>query len=474
MHERPPVVAVLGHVDHGKTTLLDYIRKTSVAAREAGGITQAIGAYETTHNGKRITFIDTPGHEAFSNMRAHGARVADLAILVVAADDSVKPQTLDALKHLNEAKLPFIVAINKMDKPGADVEKTKKDLSQNGVYLEGYGGNVSWHPISAKTGDGVSDLLDLVLLASEMEGLTYDPAAPAAGAVLSARLDPKRGVQVGIILENGTLTTGQWIATASASGKVKLLEDFTGKRAAALIPSAPALIVGFEKLPKLGEPFFAGADAAVMKALAMAAVAPAARAEKPKEGELEILIKADEAASLEALEDLIQKIAASESATIGVLSASVGDIHETDIKGAEMGTGLVVGFRVKADGAAQNLAQARHITLLLSPIIYELEDAIRKYVRGAIVRERRAIEILAVFGTPKGKERVVGGRVVLGPVRNQEAFEIWQDKRLIGAGRILNLQSGRKDVAEAAAGVEAGLLVESEAPIKVGYRLVFS
>lgn len=481
--KRPPIVAIMGHVDHGKTTLLDYIRKTNVASREAGGITQSMGAYEITHAGKKITFIDTPGHEAFSKMRAYGAQIADLAILVVAADDGVKPQTLNALKHIQEAKIPFVVAVNKIDKPNTDIEKVKMDLSQNGVYLEGFGGDISWHSISAKTGDGINDLLDLVLLASELENLTYETDGPASGIVLSARLDPKRGLSVGVVLQNGTLASGEHIATGSASGKIKILENFLGKRSAALEPSAPAIVMGFEKLPRIGETFFAGKDITAVSALAAGILKTPAVNDgtigaskipgEKNDNEIRIVVKADEAASLEALTDLIRRIAELESSLIKVLTSSVGNIHEGDVKTAESGEALIVSFRSKPDTAAKNLANAKKVTILASQIIYELEDSLRRYIKSATSKERRSIEILAVFGQAKGKERVVGGKVLVGPIKNQEPFEVWQEKRLIGKGRIINLQSQRKDITEATANQEVGLMVESEEPIKVGNKLIF-
>ncbi|KKT56520.1 MAG: Translation initiation factor IF-2 [Candidatus Wolfebacteria bacterium GW2011_GWA1_44_24] len=239
---RPPIVAVLGHVDHGKTSLLDFIRKTNFVAREAGGITQSIGAYEIIHNGKKITFIDTPGHEAFSKMRSRGAIAADLAILVVAADDGVKPQTKESIEILNSAKTPFVVAVNKIDKSNADIEKTINDLTANGVLLEGRGGNVSWQAISAKTGQGVDELLDLVLLAAEMENLTYNPDADAGGVIIEAKSDNRRGIVVSVIAENGILKIGDKIATFGAGGKIKILENFLGEKTAELRPSSPALI----------------------------------------------------------------------------------------------------------------------------------------------------------------------------------------------------------------------------------------
>jgi len=279
---RSPIVVVMGHVDHGKTSLLDYIRKTNVVSREAGGITQSIGAYEIIHypggsesqnnadktrtnaeRGKRITFIDTPGHEAFSKMRSRGARVADLAILVVAADEGVKPQTTESIKTLLETKTTFVVAITKIDKPNADIDKVKNELTSAGVLLEGYGGSVSCEPISAKSGDHVNELLDLLLLASEMEDLSYDPAAPAEGIVLESKMDKRRGLEATVIVKNGTLRQGEPIATQSGKGKIKILEDFAGKAQKELVPSAPALVIGFSELPQAGERFVTGEAANV-------------------------------------------------------------------------------------------------------------------------------------------------------------------------------------------------------------------
>lgn len=495
--KRPPIVAIMGHVDHGKTTLLDYIRKTNVAGKEAGGITQSMGAYEITiptqtqvGSGPRpqasgkITFIDTPGHEAFSKMRAYGAQIADLAILVVAADDGVKPQTINALKHIQEAKIPFVVAINKTDKPNADIEKAKMDLSINGVNLEGFGGDISWHGISAKTGEGVNDLLDLVLLASEMENLTYDTEETASGVILSARMDPQRGLSVGVVLRNGILGTGQFIGAGTTSGKIKILENFLGKNTKTLEPSAPAIVMGFEKLPNVGETFFAGKDLEIVTKLARGILkttsdgdikntTPQIPGEK-NENEIKIVVKADEAASLEVLLDLIARIAESENSLIKILESSVGNIHEGDVKTADSGEALIVSFRSKPDAAAKNLAGAKKVTILAFQIIYELEDSLRKYIKSATSKERRALEVLAVFGKAKGKERIVGGKILLGPVKNQETFEVWQEKRLICTGRIINLQSGRKDIQEAITNQEVGMLVESEEPIKVGNKLIFS
>ncbi len=472
---RPPIIAVMGHVDHGKTTLLDYIRKTNLASREAGGITQAIGAYEIVHNGREITFIDTPGHEAFSNMRAHGANIADLAILIVAADDGVKPQTKEALETILKSKTPYIVAINKIDKNNADIEKTKNDLLQLGVFLEGYGGNISYHLISAKTGEGVNELLDLILLATELENLEIDYVA-ISGVIITSRMDPRRGILSGVILKNGVLKVGQYIGTASASGKVRSIETSVGEKANEIQPSSPALIIGFEKLPDVGEEFAAGDESAVaefvklVSAREKAVKEPAAASPEGQET-LNVILKADETASLEALKNLILKL--SLGLTVKIVDQNVGDLTENDVKRAINTDSVIIGFKMKMDRAAANLASTQKAMIIESPIIYELETALKEYAKKIVPKELRRLEVLAVFGNAKGKERVVGGKVILGPVKNQEPFEIWQDKKLIGQGKIKNLQSQHKDAAQVETGVEAGLLVESDEPIKVGHHLLF-
>jgi len=313
---RPPIVVVMGHVDHGKTTLLDNIKKTNIAAREAGGITQSIGAYEITHNPstgsgqiKKITFIDTPGHEAFSKMRTRGAKIADLAILIVAADDSVQPQTKESIKILEETKTPFIVAINKIDKPGADVEKVKNDLMQNNVFLEGAGGNISWQKISAKNGEGVNELLDLILLAAEMESFTYNPSVNASGIILEAKMDNRRGITATGIVKNGILEYGDEIATSSACGKIKLLEDFKGESIKKIEPSSPVLILGFNTLPEIGEEFISGnIEPMLMEKKEIIAKPSAEIIKNDRRPFLNLIIKSDGSGSLEALLEIIKSL----------------------------------------------------------------------------------------------------------------------------------------------------------------------
>ncbi len=461
-------------MDHGKTTLLDYIRKSSVAAREAGGITQSIGAYEIEHNGRKITFIDTPGHEAFSRMRGYGAKIADLAILIVAADDSVKPQTKDALKYILNEKIPFVVAINKIDKPGANIEKVKSDLMQSQVLLEGYGGSVSWHAISAKTGEGVSGLLDLLLLAADVENLEYDEKLPAEGSIVSVKLDSRRGLVVGAIIYDGTLRVGENIAASEVTGKVKILENFLGKGVKLLVPSAPALIVGFEKAPRIGDIFVAGEDANERVKKVTAHTIPQKNVDQSysdTEDRVKVILKADEVASLEALEDMISRL--NKTMPLVTITSSIGNIHETDVKDAGSTGAVIVGFRVKADRAAENLAEGAQTRLFLSPIIYELEKQIIIHTKRMNPAQAHTITIVRIFGEAKGKERVIGGKVTLGPIKNQEEFEVWNDVKMIGTGKILNLQSNRANATSVETGAEVGLLVESETTIKPGHRLLF-
>lgn len=474
---RPPIAVIMGHVDHGKTTLLDYIRSTNVALREAGGITQSIGAYEIEHSGQKITFIDTPGHEAFSKMRARGARVADLAILVVAADDGVKPQTKDALKYILAEKVPFVVAINKIDKPGADIDKAINELMQLGVYLEGRGGDVSWHAISAKTGEGVSDLLDLLLLASELEDIHCTGDHVSSGIVISVKSDAKRGVMTSVIVKNGSLEQGSMIATHTANGKVKILENYLGKTAKEIIPSAPAIVFGFENSPKVGEVFCAHRDEKILRASLEQFEREQQEATKSliEEGDVSkrvpIFLKADELGSLEVLKDTIESLVT--TLPIIVVKASVGAITENDTKDAEGMKATIIGFHTKIDKAAQNMRETKKINIITSDIIYELVDSLTEYAKNAIEKEKRTLEILGVFGQPKGKERVIGGKVLCGPILRNESFEVWHGSRKTGEGRILNLQSNKKDISEAEKDMEVGMLVECESDIRIGNHLIF-
>lgn len=461
----------MGSVDHGKTTLLDYIRKANVAAKEAGGITQSVGAYEIEHQTpntqqiQRITFIDTPGHEAFSKIKSRGAQIADIAILVVAADDGVQPQTKEAIKIIQESETPFIVAINKIDRV-PDPAKVKNGLMQAGVLLEGYGGNISYQPISAKTGQGVEDLLDIILLAAEVEHLDYEPSHHASGIVLEAKMDSRRGVIATLIITDGTLRTGDEIAAGSSQGKVKILENFLGKKVDSLAPSAPAVVIGFETLPKAGDKFHIGGaqETAAVPKKAMKAIL----SKEAKEGIVNLILKADVTGSLEALSQVIKSLPTKEGQTLEIIEETVGDITDGDIKLALSTKSLIIGFKTKATKAAEALARAQSVKIVQSEIIYDLVKVVeetlasigKKVVKGKL-------EILATFGKKRGQQ-IIGGKVAQGNILNNAVLEIERKGEIIGTGKVINLQQVKKDVKTVPAGNECGLLFNSETEIKVG------
>jgi len=471
--KRPPVVVVVGHVDHGKTSLLDHIRKTNVVAKEAGGITQTIGAYEIEHGGRKITFIDTPGHEAFSKMRVRGAHVADVGILVVAGDEGVKPQTKEALKALQDSETPFVVAVTKMDKPNSDMERIKNDLTANGVLLEGYGGNISYQGVSSKTGDGVHELLDLILLSADLEGLEYTPDVKGRGVVLEAKLDNRRGNMVTVVLKDGKMAKADLIATPSAKGKVKVLENFLGKQEKELVPSSPAVILGFESLPQVGEEFMVGdlseEDLAKVKKF------EAKKEEVPTAAQkqvIRVILKADVAGSLEALIDLLRKIKLPENQALEIINQSVGEISDGDVKDALVTNSIILGFRIQANKAAENLARTHNVLIITDEIIYKLVERIENdFKELGKSKFSGELEILAVFSA-KGNKQTIGGRVNRGQIRVKSWIEVQRGDEMIGRGKVLNLQQKKNDVNAVDAGNECGLIFESEVVIKVGDKLL--
>ncbi len=490
MVKRPPVIVIMGSVDHGKTTLLDYIRKTNVAAKEAGGITQSVGAYEIEHQTsnieqvQHITFIDTPGHEAFSKMKARGAKIADIAILVVASDDAVQPQTKEAIKIIQAAKIPFIVAINKIDKV-PDTDRAKNELMQAGVLLEGYGGNISNQPISAKTGQGVNELLDLVLLTAEMENLTYDPKATGQGFILEAKMDSRRGAVATAVIKNGSIRQGDYIKAHDAFGKIKILENFLGKQIKEAAPSSPVRILGFETLPKVGEEFLAGPDIKPNTANPLAVslsnppmIKPAigkpaiAKTAAEKEGTVRLILKADVTGSLEALAEIIKGLPKKEEREIEIIDEGVGEITDGDVNLAISTKAIIIGFKVGANKAAETLARTQNIKIIQSEVIYELLKAVEEamaFFGKKIARGK--LEVLAVFDK-KGAKQVIGGRVTEGSILNNAVLEVERRNGILGNGKVVNLQQAKKDVKNVPAGNECGMLFDSRVEIKVGDQLV--
>lgn len=475
---RSPIVVVLGHVDHGKSSLLQYIRKTEMLKKEAGGITQATGAYEVLYHDKRITFIDTPGHEAFGKMRSRGANVADIAILVVAADDGVKPQTKESIQILKQAKLPFIVAINKIDKNNADPERVKKDLAQYEVQLEGYGGDISFELISAKTGEGVEKLLDLILFAVEFQDLTYNPSVRARGVIIEAKRDKFRGNVVTAIVKDGTLRNGDEIFTSTTRGKVKSLQNFLRENETELQPSSPALILGFEELPEIGEEFTTDAEAILSAKSEAGASVP-----KPKKAgedeELIIILKADTAGSLEAASQIIGALSEDE-VVVRIWNSGVGNITDSDVKDASAAHATIIGFNTSADKAVEVLAQNQNVKIITSNIVYDLVDKAKAELqRIKIPPPIGILEVLKIF-SQKNSTQLIGGRVLEGEFRNKSYLDISRgdpsagsrQDHVLGHGRVKSLKSGKQDASRVEAGKECGVLVDSPVVIEVGDKIV--
>lgn len=480
---RPPVVVVMGHVDHGKTTLLDAIRETEVAQGEAGGITQGIGAYEVLHSGKKITFIDTPGHEAFFAMREHGIKVADVVLLVVAADDSVRPQTKEVIKHILDTKVPFIVVVNKIDKSGAVIDKVKKDLSDNGVLIEEWGGKVPVAMVSARDKKGIAELMDLILLVAELEELKYSPEKSGEGYVIESNFDARRGVMATIIVTDGMLKVGDLIVCGTSYGSIKVMEDDAGKSIPEAIPCRPVRVVGLaDTTPMVGE-----------KCLVVSSVTEAQKivedhkkshaeflekikiepAGQPKV--LPIVVKAAALGCLEALVSVLKQIN-SDRVGLKLLGCDVGDINQSDIKKAENVGAKVLGFRVKANKETSNYAEQRGVEVKTFEIIYDFVEGVKVFMSQLldpeiIKNEIGKIEILAIFRTDKSR-MIIGGKITSGKLKKGLKFEMQRKGVSIGLGKIVGLQKGKEAQDEVREGNEAGLQIESDAVIEVGDILV--
>ena len=475
--QRPPIVVVMGHIDHGKTKILDWYRKTKLVEEESGGITQHIGAYEVLHEGKKITFIDTPGHEAFSKMRSRGARVADIAVLVVAADEGVKPQTKEAMEIIKTNKLPFVVAINKIDKSEVNIKHVKQQLAEAEVLVESYGGKIPSVELSAKTGEHMDDLLEVLLLLSEIEHLEFNPEK-TEGVVIESHLDPRRGNTSTLLLRNGVVRQGNFLAIGKSVEVIKILENFLGKPIAEASASSPIRLAGLSQLPDVGDVFLGlktktEAENYIknlpIESPVKAAVSTVNGTERPV---FNIILKTDVAGSREVLEDLLKKM---ENASIGiaVLKSEVGNINESDAKLA-LATKLVtiVGFRVKIDASARELAGRSNIHIVEKDIVYEVIEAVKKLAEEMIPPEviRTKIgktRVLKIFKRERQKQ-IVGGRVDEGVIRKDTKVDILRLKDLIGTGVITNLQQGKQEASEIRKGLEFGVMLESKTEIAEG------
>ena len=486
---RPPVVVIMGHIDHGKSTLLDYIRKTNIVEGELGGITQHISAYEVIHSPlnseqeKKITFIDTPGHESFSKMRERGAQIADIAVLIVSAEDGVKPQTIEAWKTITANKIPCIVAINKIDKTNANIQKTKTELAENEIYLENYGGKIPFVEISAKNGTGVDDLLSLINILAEMEDFKGDKDENASGLVIETNLDSKRGIQATLIIKNGSLRKGMIVVVEDSVCSTNIMENFLGKIINEAAFSSPIRLIGFDKMPRIGAEFKSFKTKKEVEKyirefdFSRSDLGDSKRSDlfPPEDGTkkiIPIILKADIAGSIEAIEKEINKIR-NENAEFKIVQKGVGPISESDIKTISGGENiLVIGFNVKIDKSAVELADKRGITISFFDIIYKMTE----WLEVEMEKRRPKIETIETTGSSKvlkvfshTKERqIVGGRVLKGRIVLDKIVKIMRRDFEIGRGRIVNLEKAKMKVKEVEEGTEFGMMIESKTEIVEG------
>ncbi|MDR3899479.1 MAG: translation initiation factor IF-2, partial [Duodenibacillus sp.] len=488
---RPPVVTIMGHVDHGKTSLLDYIRRAKVAAGEAGGITQHIGAYHVKTPRGIVTFLDTPGHEAFTAMRARGAQATDIVILVVAADDGVMPQTLEAIAHARAANVPLVVAINKIDKPEANIERVKSELVQNGVLPEEYGGDVPFCPVSAKTGKGVDELLENVLLQAEMLELKAPAEGPAKGVVIESRLDKGKGPVASVLVQAGLLKKGDIVLAGQAFGRVRAMVNEMGKQAVSAGPSIPVEIQGLSDVPSAGDEFLVVPDERRAREVALfrqgkyrevtLAKRHAAKLENifadAAEGEvktLSLIIKADVQGSTEALVHALTKLSTAE-VRVQIVHSAVGGISETDVNLAAASHAVIIGFNVRADTQARKLAEQESVDIRYYNIIYDAVDDVKAAMSGMLSPEKREtmigmLEIRQVIRVPK-VGFIAGCRVLEGVVRRNANARLLRDNVVVWTGELASLRHFKDDVREVQAGNECGLSLKGYDDIKVNDQL---
>lgn len=478
---RAPIVTILGHVDHGKTTLLDTIRKANVAAGEAGGITQKISAYQVKKHGKMITFIDTPGHEAFSGMRQRGVSIADIAILVVAADDGVRPQTKEVIEFIKIKKLPVIVAINKIDKPDAKPDRVKQELAENGILFEGWGGDVMCIEISAKNNLNIDKLLEAILLVAEVEEFRADEKRDGLAVVLESHLDPQKGPVATILVKTGTLKVGQDIISGSAFGRVRRLEDFMGKNRDTAGPSLPAILYGFNEAPQVNDvvQVVSGKSLARLKSqealLKEGEVKKVMKKEDENIKKVHVLLKADVQGSLEAIEQILGAIAHPE-VMIEHVASGVGAITESDVRMAASSRAFIYGFNVEPTPVAKRIAETGKVTIKTFNIIYKLVEAIKSEMSALLPPEiirtdLGRLSVLAVFKTGK-KDMIIGGRVSEGKLVRGSLLEVKRGDEIIGEGKMGNLQQNKKNADEVGQGNECGVVFDGLVKIQVGDTLL--
>jgi len=490
---RPPVVTVLGHVDHGKTSLLDAIRHTNVVGGESGGITQHIGAYQIKHNGRRITFLDTPGHEAFTAMRARGAHITDIAVLVVAADDGVMPQTVEAINHARAAHVPIIVALNKIDKPNARPEMVKQQLADHGLVPDDWGGDTMVIPVSAKMKIGLDDLLEAILLVADDVGVKANPNRPAIGTVLEGRLDKRRGPLATVLVQNGTLKTGDVVVVGKTWGKVRVLEDENGIRHRTAPPATPTVVVGLHDVPEAGDMLQVVQDERTARAIAEKRQEDARKrtlsrtklrslddfASAIREGEakeLNVVLKTDVQGSIEPIVTSIERLN-TDGLKVNVIHAAAGNISESDVNLALASNAIVLGFRVSADTAARRVAEMEGLEIRIYDIIYELVDEVEKALQGLLEPTFEEVvigeaEVRQVFDI-SNIGRIAGCYVTKGVARRNARVRVYRGEEKLYDGEIDSLKRFTEDVREVRQNYECGLKIAGFDGVEVGDRLVF-
>ena len=493
--ERPPVVTVMGHVDHGKTSLLDAIRQTQVAAGEAGGITQHIGAYQVSHDGKTLTFLDTPGHEAFTAMRARGASVTDVAVIVVAADDGVMPQTVEAIDHARAAHVPILVAVNKIDKEGADPNRVRTELAQQDLNPEEWGGDTVYADVSAKTKDGLDNLIEMILLVTDLEELGANPNAPASGAVVEAELDPGRGPVTGVLVQRGTLHVGDAVVAGPVWGKVRAMLDDKGERVEEATPGTPVEVLGFDGVSEAGEHVQVVENERKARQLAQERETRLKteqlarrqarkvtleevfqRASEGQLNELNIVLKADVSGSLEALQDEIAKLP-QEQVPVNVIHAQTGGINESDVMLAAASDAVIIGFNVRPLAEARRAAEQEGVDIRTYTVIYKVTEELRAAMEGLLEPEEveEAVGQAEVKQTFKASRvgTIAGCLVTDGKVTRTAGVRLVRDGTIVWSGKVGSLRRFKDDVAEVDEGQECGIVLEGYADIKEGDVLEF-
>lgn len=487
LKSRPPIVTILGHVDHGKTTLLDTIRKTSVAAKESGGITQHISAYQVKKKGQLITFVDTPGHEAFSAMRERGASIADIAVLVVAADDGVRPQTKEVITYLLAKKIPTVVAINKIDKPEINIQRVKQELADAGIVLEEWGGQVLASKISAKQNIGIDDLLDNILLISEVENFEANYKRDPLGIILESHLDPQKGPIATVLIKTGTLKEGQDVIAGASYGRIKRIEDFRGTRISEATPGTPVSIIGLHSSPNSNDILHASIEKHQNKSKSQSGLLnnspeEAFSAQKmmrviasEKIKKLNIILKSDVQGSLEAIGQILGEIK-SEEVAIDYIETGVGNITESDVRLAGSSGAIIYGFSVETTPVAKRMAETAKVEIKNYKIIYELVEDIKSKLVAMLppIIERvdfGKLKVLALFKTGKG-DMIVGGKITHGKMVNNSLIEVMRNDGVIGKGKLNNLQENKVNVDEVTSGKECGITFLGDTKIKEGDMLL--